>query len=122
MWKELEVAVGKSSIVKVGDRLYCPDDAGKMWVLDAKTGVPVGRKISVGTINFATPLAADGKIYHLEKNGRWYIFTPDEKEGCPGPFAAKLSGIFPFRRRMLGFARRFPRPALYSDDRRAVLL
>jgi hypothetical protein len=81
VWKKLEVAVGKSSIVKVGDHLICPDDAGKIFILDAKTGEQIGNKVGVGTINYATPLSADGKIYHLEKNGRWYILTPDEKLG-----------------------------------------
>ena len=81
LWKQLEIATGKGSILKVGDRLYCPDDAGKMFVLDAKTGEPIGRKVSLGTIHFATPVYADGKIYHMEKNGRWYILTPDDEKG-----------------------------------------
>lgn len=81
LWKQLEIATGKGSILKVGDRLYCPDDAGKMFILDAKTGEPIGRKVSLGTINFATPVYADGKIYHMEKNGRWYILTPDDEKG-----------------------------------------
>src|SRR5207244_6761992 len=32
LWKELEIADGKSSILKVDDRLYCPDDSGKLFV------------------------------------------------------------------------------------------
>jgi hypothetical protein len=94
LWKELEIADGKSSILKVGDRLYCPDDSGKMFILDAKTGEQVGRKVSLGTINFATPLAADGKIYHMEKNGRWYILTPS-KDGVEKIARGKNSGFFP---------------------------
>lgn len=95
LWKELEIADGKSSILKVGDRLYCPDDAGKLFVLDAKTGALIGRKISVGTINFASPMFADGKIYHMEKNGRWYIMTPDEKAGVARFERGKTTGMFP---------------------------
>src|SRR5687767_6919373 len=69
IWKTLEIAEGKSSILKVkdpviGDRLYCPDDGGKMFILNAQTGEEVCKKIGLGTINFAAPLYADGKIYY----------------------------------------------------------
>ena len=93
IWKELEIADGKSSILKVDDRLYCPDDSGKLFVLNAKDGSPVGRKISLGTINFASPVYADGKIYHVEKNGRWFIMTPNASGVAP--FARKSMGMFP---------------------------
>jgi outer membrane protein assembly factor BamB len=95
IWKELEIADGKSSILKVNDLLYCPDDSGKMFVLNAKDGSPVGRKISLGTINFASPVYADGKIYYVEKNGRWYIMTPDVKEGVKRFERGKSTGMFP---------------------------
>lgn len=95
LWKQLEIAVGKSSIVKHEDRLYCPDDSGKLFVLDAKTGEQIGRKVNLGTINFATPLVADGKIYHVEKNGRWYVLTPDANEGVVRPARGKNMGNFP---------------------------
>src|SRR4030095_4018091 len=35
---------------------------------------------------FAAPVLADGKIYHVEQNRRWYILTPDEKNGLVGDF------------------------------------
>jgi hypothetical protein len=95
LWKEFEIAVGKSSILKAGDRLYCPDDAGKIFILDAKTGTQVGKKVSVGTINFASPIFADGKVYHVEKNGRWYIMTPDDKLGAKPFQRGKTAGMFP---------------------------
>jgi len=95
LWKDLELAVGKSSILKVEDRLYCFDDAGKLQVVDAKTGDLIGRRHSLGTINFATPLFADGKIYHMEKNGRWYIMTPDAKDGVARFQRGKSTGMFP---------------------------
>jgi hypothetical protein len=38
---------------------------------------------------------ADGKIYHTEKNGRWYILTPDEKEGVARFQRGKTTGMFP---------------------------
>lgn len=95
IWKRLELADGKASILKVGDRLYCGDDAGKLYVLDAKTGESIGTKLGVGTINYAAPLYADGKIYHLEKNGRWYILTPNEATGLDKPVRNKTLGNFP---------------------------
>jgi len=95
IWKELEIADGKSSILKVNDLLYCPDDGGKLFILNAKDGSPVGRKISLGTINFASPLYADGKIYYVEKNSRWYIMTPDEKDGVKRFERGKTTGQFP---------------------------
>src|SRR3954469_13127427 len=95
IWKELEIADGKSSILKVNDLLYCPDDGGKLFILNAKDGSPVGRKISLGTINFASPLYADGKIYYVEKNGRWYIMPPDEKDGVKRFERGKTTGQFP---------------------------
>jgi outer membrane protein assembly factor BamB len=95
IWKELEIADGKSSILKVNDRLYCPDDGGKLFVLNAKDGSLVGRRINLGTINFASPVYADGKIYHVEKNGRWYIMTPDQKDGVKRFERGKSTDMFP---------------------------
>jgi outer membrane protein assembly factor BamB len=96
LWRiEEEVSAGKSALLKVGDRLYAADDAGKLFVLDAKTGEQLCRKIPLGTINFASPVYADGKIYHVEKNGRWYIMTPDEKRGVEAFKRGKTSGMFP---------------------------
>jgi outer membrane protein assembly factor BamB len=95
LWKAVELAVGKSAILKVGERLYCFDDSGKLQVVDAKTGEYIGRRHSLGTINFASPLFADGKIYHVEKNGRWYVMTLDEKEGVARFQRGKTTGMFP---------------------------
>src|SRR5947207_5381285 len=95
IWKELEIADGKSSILKVDDKLYCPDDSGKLFVLNAKDGSQVGRKVSLGRINAASPVDDDGKIYPVEKNGRWYIMTPDAKEGVARFQRGKSMGSFP---------------------------
>jgi outer membrane protein assembly factor BamB len=91
IWKEPGLGVGKSSILKVEDRLYCCDDGGKMSILEAKDGEPVGRA-NLGTINHASPLYADGKIYHLEKS-RWHILTPDAAMGVKAA-TRKTSGSF----------------------------
>ena len=57
--------------------MYLNNAGNVMQALDAKTGEQIGKKVNLGTINFASPLYADGKIYHLE-NTRWFILTPDE--------------------------------------------
>jgi outer membrane protein assembly factor BamB len=96
LWKLDGMMVGKSPVLKVGDLLYACD-ASKMYVLDAKTGNDVGRPARLGTINFAAPLFADGKIYHVEQNARWYILTPDERDGVVGherKAARKTNGEF----------------------------
>jgi outer membrane protein assembly factor BamB len=95
LWNEIEIGVGKSSLLAVDGKLYCPDDSGKLFVLDQKTGEQIGRKFGLGTMNFATPVFAEGKIYHVEKNGRWYILTPDDKDGVKKPTRGKTMGNFP---------------------------
>ncbi len=81
LWRIEELMIGKSSPVVVDDRVYCVDDSGKLYVLDAKTGEMIGRKMTLGTMGRASLLYADGKIYAMEGNGRWYILTPDEQDG-----------------------------------------
>ena len=98
-WRVNGLGVGKSSILHVdfgsgSGLLYCLDDAGKLYALDMN-GQQVGRKVGLGTINHASPIFADGKIYHVEKNGRWYILTPDEKEGVKKFKKGETTGTFP---------------------------
>jgi outer membrane protein assembly factor BamB len=96
LWKELEVGGGKGSILYVDGKLFCPDDAGKMFILDAKSGQQIGRKLSLGTMNFATPVYADGHIYHMEKQGRFYIIKLDPKKATiaqPRPAATFGSNV-----------------------------
>lgn len=95
IWKDLELTVGKAAILKWENRLYCGDDAGKLFVLDSKTGDMIGKKVGPGTICFASPVYADGKIYHLEKNGRWFIHKPDAADGLAKPVPRKTLGNFP---------------------------
>jgi hypothetical protein len=73
---------GKSSPIAVDGRLFVCDDRAKMHVLDAKTGETIGRRIALGTVMRASPLYADGKIYALTANGRWYILEPDAQDGA----------------------------------------
>ncbi len=81
LWRVEEVMVGKSSPVLVDGRLYLADDGAKFYVMDAKTGEMVGARTSLGTVMRSSLLYADGKIYALETNGRWYILQPDKNRG-----------------------------------------
>jgi hypothetical protein len=66
-----------------------------MLVMEAATGKTI-RPARLGTINFASPVYADGKIYHVEQNRRWYILTPDEMNGVVGHAGrGKTNGMFP---------------------------
>jgi outer membrane protein assembly factor BamB len=81
LWKIEELMLGKSSPVLLDDRLYCFDDSARAFVLDAKTGKMIGRKLTLGTIMRSSPLYADGKFYIGEQNGRWTILQPDKAAG-----------------------------------------
>ncbi len=43
-------------------------------MLDTQSGETIGDRVNLGTMMRASPIYADGKIYVLEANGRWYIF------------------------------------------------
>ena len=38
LWKQMEIVVGNSEPVLIGQRLYVVDDRSKMWIFDAETG------------------------------------------------------------------------------------
>jgi len=71
--------VGKSSPLLLDGRMYAFDDGGKIYILDAATGEPVGKRSNklVGTIVRASPLYADGKIYACTTSA-WHVLEPTE--------------------------------------------
>jgi outer membrane protein assembly factor BamB len=79
LWMIEEITVGKSSPLVVDDKVYVIDDTAGLWVVDAKTGEPVGRKQKLGTMQRSSPVFADGKIYTCDVNGRWNILKPSAK-------------------------------------------
>lgn len=81
-WKIEEMMAGKTAPLKIGDRIWIFDDRAKLHILDAATGEPVAKKIPLGTMMRSSPLFADGKVYAVTANGRWYILAPDEKRGA----------------------------------------
>jgi len=78
LWKIPAFSAGRSTPLKVGDRLYAVDNGGLLVVLNAKTGEEIARQ-KVGRIMFASLLYGDGKIYATENTGRIYIFRPTEE-------------------------------------------
>ncbi len=60
-------------------RLYYPDEIGKLFCLDAKTGKQLW-KYSYGRNSRGSPLMADGKIYVGEVNSRFHILKPGDKK------------------------------------------
>jgi outer membrane protein assembly factor BamB len=76
-WHLSGVMSGKSSPILVDDRIYTCDDAGNLYIVDAKTGKQIGNKPIklLGTIVRASPLSADGKIYLTSTTG-WHVLQP----------------------------------------------
>lgn len=77
LWKIPKRALGRSSMVKLKDRLYFLEDGALLVILEAKTGKEVAEK-KVGRIMFGSPLVADGHIYLCENTGRFYVLEPTE--------------------------------------------
>ncbi len=81
-WRVFELMVGKSSPVRVNDKLYCVDDRAKLHILDAVTGeAATKRPIALGRMMRGSPLVADGKLYAAAHSGDWFIFRIDEQGG-----------------------------------------
>lgn len=80
LWRTKEEFIGKTGPLVLGDRVYSVDDGGIFFVNDLKTGAIIG-KTKIGTMGRGSPVYGDGKIYVIDGNGRWFIFTPDEAKG-----------------------------------------
>ncbi|HZI46171.1 MAG TPA: PQQ-binding-like beta-propeller repeat protein, partial [Pyrinomonadaceae bacterium] len=71
---------GFSSPVLDGDRLYQVDNGANIAAFDVNTGKQLWIK-NLGTIQKASPVFADGKLYVGTENGKFYILKPSET-GC----------------------------------------
>lgn len=67
--------LGPASPVIDGDRYYQVDAAANLLALDLNTGKEVWQQ-KLGTIQKASPVFADGKIYVGTENGKFYILKP----------------------------------------------
>ncbi len=66
---------GFSSPIIDGDRLYQVDNGANLFAYDVNTGKSLWQ-INLGTIQKASPVLADGKLYIGSENGRFFILKP----------------------------------------------
>jgi hypothetical protein len=66
---------GFSSPVIDGDRMYQIDNSANIGAFDINTGKQLWLK-NLGTIQKASPVLADGKLYVGTENGKFYILRP----------------------------------------------
>ncbi len=71
---------GFSSPVIDGDRLYQVDNSANIAAFDVNTGKQLWLK-NLGTIQKASPVLADGKLYVGTENGKFFILKPSAT-GC----------------------------------------
>ena len=71
---------GFSSPVLDGDRLYQIDNSANIAAFDVNTGKQLWMK-TLGTIQKASPVLADGKLYVGTENGKFFILKPSAT-GC----------------------------------------
>jgi outer membrane protein assembly factor BamB len=90
-WAVNRIRGGYSSPIIDGDRLYQIDDSANVFALDVNTGKELW-KHTIGTLQRASPVLADGKLYVGTENGKFFILKPgptgcqvlDEDELEPG--------------------------------------
>lgn len=75
LWRIKEVLAARSSPLLIDDRLFWIDDGAGLLVLNQRNG-EILHKQKLGTVQRSSPLYADGKIYVMEANGRWWILRP----------------------------------------------
>ncbi len=74
-WVLRGVQVGYASPVSDGERLYAVDNGGVLYAFGVKDGTQLWRK-NIGTIQKASPVLADGKLYVGTENGKFLILRP----------------------------------------------
>jgi len=79
-WKTYGWQGGFSSPVLDGDRLYQLDNSANLGAFDVNTGKQLWLK-NLGTVQKASPVLADGKLYVGTENGKFYILKPNAT-GC----------------------------------------
>jgi outer membrane protein assembly factor BamB len=74
-WKEIGFLGGFSSPVLDGSRLYQIDNGANLVAFDVTSGSRLWT-LNLGTIQRASPVFADGKLYVGTQNGKFYILKP----------------------------------------------
>ncbi|HLL77228.1 MAG TPA: PQQ-binding-like beta-propeller repeat protein [Pyrinomonadaceae bacterium] len=82
LWTKIGWQGGFSSPVLDGERLYQLDNGANVAAFDVKTGRQLWIQ-NLGTIQKASPVLADGKLYVGTENGKFFILEP-------GPTGAKV--------------------------------
>lgn len=70
---------GFSSPIVDGDRIYQVDNGANLFSFDVVRGKPLWQ-INLGTIQKASPVLADGKLYVGSENGRFFIVRPGQEK------------------------------------------
>ena len=121
--------IGKSSILKVDDRLYCLDDSGKLYVLECRRRVDQSAERSRWARSISPRrVYADGKIYHVGKERPLVHHDARSKDGVDRFDAANRPACFPALRkknagprpsfRTAGFTFKRPAPLYCFEDTR----
>ena len=74
-WSRLSWQGGFSTPVLDGDRLYQVDNGANLGAFDVATGKQLWLQ-NLGTIQKASPVLADGKLYVGTENGKFFIIEP----------------------------------------------
>ncbi len=79
-WSRYGWMGGFSSPVIDGDRVYQLDNSANLGAFDLNTGKPLWR-LTLGTVQKASPVLADGKLYVGTESGKFFILRPSAT-GC----------------------------------------
>jgi outer membrane protein assembly factor BamB len=74
-WRTIGFQGGFASPVIDGERLYQADNGGVLGAFDLATGKKVWER-PMGTLQKASPVFADGKLYLATENGKFFILKP----------------------------------------------
>jgi outer membrane protein assembly factor BamB len=74
-WSVTGIRGGYSSPIIDGDRVYQIDDSANVFAFDVNTGKELW-KHTIGTLQRASPVLADGKLYVGTENGKFFILKP----------------------------------------------
>ena len=115
--------MGFSPPVVDGNRLNQVDNGSNLFAFDAMTGKRLWEQ-NLGTIQKASPVLADGKLYVGTENGRFFILKPSggRRGARPGttlgpdgpeeitasPRLSPMAGFTRHRRRFIAFGRNGP--------------
>jgi len=78
-WSKVGFQAGFSSPIADGDRLYQVDNGANLFAFDINSGRELWKQ-NLGTIQKASPVLADGKIYVGSENGKFFILKPGQEK------------------------------------------